>query len=334
MTISQRRTAIEIIKAGAAMAGLVAICAASCAQAAEWPAGKPLTLIVPAAAGSTPDQSSRKLAQYLGDRLGTSVVVDNRPGAAGSIAMQTLVRSKPDGYTIGFGNIVTMAINRSLLARPGYDPDKDLVPVCATTTIPNILAVSPGLPVHNVKELVDYARKNPGRLTMGSGGNGTTSHLSGEMLKDQAHIEFRHIPYRGAPQAQIDVISGQVDFMFDNVPSIIAAVQGNKLRAIAVTSKARLPVLPNVPTMEESGLPGFEVNAWGGIVAPAGTPRPVVERLNREINAYLQLPATRKEAEQNGSVVVGGSPEAFAQMIGKESRKWGDLIRKADIKLD
>nr|WP_315596796.1 tripartite tricarboxylate transporter substrate binding protein [uncultured Cupriavidus sp.] len=326
--------AIEIIKTGTVSALLAMAGAASGAQAAEWPAGKPITLVVPAAAGSTPDQSSRKLAQYLGDKLGTSVVIDNRPGAAGSIAMQALTRSRPDGYTIGFGNIVTMAINRSLLAKPGYDADKDLVPVCATTTVPNILAVSTSLPVHNLKELIDYARKNPGKLTMGSGGNGTTSHLSGEMLKDQAHIEFRHIPYRGAPQAQIDVIGGQIDFMFDNVPSIIAAVRGNKLRAIAVTSKARLPVLPNVPTMEESGLPGFEVNAWGGIVAPTGTPKAVVERLNREINAYLQLPATRKDAEQNGSVVVGGSPEAFAQMIGKESRRWGDVIRKADIKLD
>ncbi|MEN7527423.1 MULTISPECIES: tripartite tricarboxylate transporter substrate binding protein [unclassified Cupriavidus] len=331
MTTSPRHKAIEFLKAGAIAAVMLT---AGAAQAADWPAGKPITLIVPAAAGSTPDQSSRKLAQYLGEKLGTSVVVDNRPGAAGSIAMQTLVRSKPDGYTIGFGNIVTMAINRSLLARPGYDADKDLVPVSATTTVPNILAVNAGLPIRSVKELIDYARKNPGKLTMGSGGNGTTSHLSGEMLRDQAHIDFRHIPYRGAPQAQIDVISGQVDFMFDNVPSILSAVQGNKLRAIAVTSKSRLPVLPNVPTMDESGLPGFEVNAWGGIVAPAGTPRPVVERLNREINAYLQLPATRKDAEQNGSVVVGGSPEAFAQMIAKESRKWGDLIRKANIKLD
>lgn len=332
-----RHRAIEFIKSGSAAMLIATACGVSApgsVQAAEWPAGKPVTLVVPAAAGSTPDQSSRKLALYLGEKLGTSVVIDNRPGAAGSIAMQTLIRSRPDGYTIGFGNIVTMAINRSLLARPGYDADKDLVPVCATTTIPNILAVSTRLPVHNVKELIDYARKNPGKLTMGSGGNGTTSHLSGEMLRDQAHIEFRHIPYRGAPQAQIDVIGGQVDFMFDNVPSIIAAVQGNKLRAIAVTSKARLPVLPNVPTMEESGLPGFEVNAWGGIVAPAGTPKQVVDRLNREINAYLQLPSTRKEAEQNGSVVVGGTPESFAQMIASESRKWADVIRKADIKLD
>lgn len=326
--------AIQILKVAATVASAAILSAASVSHAAEWPSAKPITLVVPAAAGSTPDSSSRKLAQFLGERLGASVVVDNRPGAAGSIAMQALTRSRPDGCTIGFGNIVTMAINRSLMARPGYDADKDLVPVGATTTVPNILAVRASLPVHSVRDLIEYARKHPGTLTMGSGGNGTTSHLSGEMLMDQAQIKFRHIPYRGAPQAQVDVISGQVDFMFDNVPSMLAAVQGGKLRPIAVTSKSRVPVLPNVPTMEESGLQGFEVMAWGGIVAPAGTPRPVIERLNREINAYLQLPSTRKEAEQNGSEVVGGSPEAFGQLIGKESRKWAEVIRKGDVKPD
>ena len=303
-------------------------------QAADWPAAQTITLIVPAAAGSTPDNTSRKIALFLGEQLKQTVVVDNKPGGAGTIAMQAVTRSKPDGYTLGFGNIVTMAINRSLIAKPGYDADKDLVPVAALTTVPNVLVVRNDLPIRTLKELIDYAKKNPGSMTMGSGGNGTTSHLSGELLKDEALIDFRHIPYKGAQQAQMDVLGGRIDFMFDNIPSMLAAVSSGKVRAIAVTSKTRLPVLPSVPTIDESGLPGFEVLAWGGIVVPAGTPKPIIERLNRELNAYLKLPATRAEAEQNGAVAIGGTPEKFGQLIGSEAKKWATVIRKANITVD
>lgn len=303
-------------------------------SAADWPQAQSITLVVPAAAGSTPDVSARKIAVFVGEQLKQSIVVDNKPGAAGTIAMQAVIRGKPDGYTLGFGNIVTMSINRSLIPKMGYDPDKDLIPVAALTTVPNLLVVRNDLPVKTLKELIALAKTKPDGLTMGSGGNGTTSHLSGELLKDDAQIEFRHIPYKGAPQAQMDVIGGRVDFMFDNVPSMLSAISGGKLRAIAVTSKLRLPALPKVPTMEEAGLPGFEVLAWGGIVAPAGTPKPIIERLNRELNAYLNLPATRIEMEQNGSVPLGGTPERFGQLISSESKKWAAVIRKADVKLD
>lgn len=301
-------------------------------QASDWPAAKPITLIVPAAAGSTPDTSSRKVAMFLSEQLKQSVVVDNKPGAAGSIAMQAVTRSRPDGYTLGFGNIVTMAINRSLIIKPGYDADKDLLPIAAMTTVPNVLVVRNDLPVKTLKELIAYAKQNPDDLTMASGGNGTTSHLSGELLKSAAHIDFRHVPYRGAPQAQLDVSGGRVDFMFDNVTSMLPAVQSAKVRAIAVTSMTRLPALPDVPTMDEAGLPGFEVLAWGGLVAPAGTPKSVIERLNHEVNNYLKLPATLEEVEQNGSVVIGGKPEVFSQLISSEAKKWAEVIRKADIK--
>ena len=303
-------------------------------HAQDWPMAQPITLIVPAAAGSTPDISSRKVAVFLGEHLKQSVVVDNKPGAAGTIAMQAVIRGRPDGYTLGFGNIVTMAINRSLIPKMGYDPDKDLLPVIALTTVPNILVVRNELPVKTLKELIALAKKNPGSLTMGSAGNGTTSHLGGELLKIDAQIDFRHIPYRGAQQAQLDVLGGRIDFMFDNVPSMLAAVRGGKVRAIAVTSKARLPALPNVATIDESGLPGFEVLAWGGIVAPAGTPKPIIERLNRELSDYLKLPATVAEAEQNGSVVIGGTPGNFGQLIRSETKKWAAVIRSADVKLD
>jgi len=194
--------------------------------------------------------------------------------------------------------------------------------------------VRQGLPITSVRELVIYAKSHPGRLAMGSGGNGTTSHLSGEILKEKAGISFSHIPYRGAPQAQSDLIGGQIDFMFDNLPSMVGAVQSGKVRPLAVTSKRRSALLPDVPTMEEAGIAGFEVVAWGGIVAPTGTPRPVILRLNREINNWLQAPATKAEFAQTGQVALGGSPEFFKTHIDSEAKKWGDVIRTAGVKLD
>ena len=313
---------------------LAAAALTSSALAAEWPASQSIKLIVPSAAGGTPDQTSRKLANYLQEKLKQSVIVENRPGAAGTIAMQAVATAKPDGYTLGFGNIVTMAINRGLIAKMPYDPDKDLAPVAVLSQVPNVLVVRQGLPITSVRDLVIHAKSHPGRMSMGSGGNGTTSHLSGEILKDKAGITFNHIPYRGAPQAQTDLIGGQIDFMFDNLPSMIGAIQSNKVRALAVTSKRRSALLPDVPTMEEAGIAGFEVVAWGGIVVPAGTPRPVIARLNREINNWLQAPATKAEFAQVGQVVLGGTPEFFKTHIDSEAKKWGDLIRKAGVKLD
>jgi tripartite-type tricarboxylate transporter receptor subunit TctC len=313
---------------------LAAAVLAGTAQAADWPAAQPIKLIVPSSAGGTPDQTSRKLAFYLQDKLKQSVIVENRPGAAGTIAMQAVATAKPDGYTLGFGNIVTMAINRGLIAKMPYDPDKDLVPVAVLSQVPNVLVVRQGLPAGSVRELILYAKSQPGRLAMGSGGNGTTSHLSGEILKEKAGISFNHIPYRGAPQAQTDLVGGQIDFMFDNLPSMVGAIQSNKVRALAVTSKRRSALLPNVPTMEEAGIAGFEVVAWGGIVAPAGTPRPVVLRLNREINNWLQAPATKAEFAQVGQIALGGTPEFFKAHIDSEAKKWGEVIRNAGVKLD
>ncbi len=318
-----------------------ALCAIPCAvlwphvaHGAEWPADQPIRLVVPSAAGGTPDMTSRKLGNYLQEKLRQSVVVENKPGAAGTIAMQAVATAKADGYTLGFGNIVTMAINRSLIAKMPYNPDKDLVPVAVLTQVPNVLVVRKGLAANSVRDLISLAKNQPGRLSMGSGGNGTTSHLSGEILKDKAGLSFTHVPYRGAPQAQTDLIGGQIDFMFDNLPSMMGAIQAGQVRALAVTSKRRSPLLPDVPTMEESGLVGFEVVAWGGIVAPAGTPRPVIQQLNKEINNWLQAPATQAEFAQLGQVVLGGSPEFFKAHIDSEARKWAEVIRKAGVKLD
>jgi len=324
--MSKFQARLVLLLAAATLAGTV--------LAADWPAAQPIKLIVPSAAGGTPDQTSRKLANFLQERLKQSVIVENRPGASGTIAMQAVATAKPDGYTLGFGNIVTMAINRGLIAKMPYNPDKDLAPVAVLSQVPNVLVVRQGLPITSVRDLVIYAKSHPDRLAMGSGGNGTTSHLSGEILKDKAGISFNHIPYRGAPQAQTDLRGGQIDFMFDNLPSMVAAIQSNKVRALAVTSKRRSALLPDVPTMEEAGIAGFEVEAWGGIVAPAGTPRPVVLRLNREINNWLQAPATKAEFAQVGQVALGGTPEFFKTHIDSETKKWGDLIRRVGVKLD
>lgn len=313
---------------------LAAVALASNALAADWPAAKPIKLIVPSAAGGTPDQTSRKLAFYLQDKLKQSVIVENIPGAAGTIAMQAVATARPDGYTLGFGNIVTMAINRSLIARMPYNPDKDLVPVAVLSQVPNVLVVRQGFPAASVRELVTHAKSQPDRLNMGSGGNGTTSHLSGEILKEKTGARFHHIPYRGASQAQTDLLGGQVDFMFDNLPSMVGAIQSGKVRALAVTSKRRSPMLPDIPTMEEAGIAGFEVEAWGGIVAPAGTPQSVILSLNRAINDWLQAPATKAEFAKVGQVTVGGTPEFFKAHIDSEAKKWGDLIRRVGVKLD
>jgi tripartite-type tricarboxylate transporter receptor subunit TctC len=206
--------------------------------------------------------------------------------------------------------------------------------VAVLSQVPNVLVVRQGFPATSVRELVTYAKSHPDGVNMGSGGNGTTSHLSGEILKEKAGIRFNHIPYRGAPQAQTDLVGGQIDFMFDNLPSMVGAIKSGKVRPLAVTSKRRSALLPDVPTMEEAGIAGFEVVAWGGIVAPAGTPQPVILRLNREINNWLQAPATKAEFAQVGQVVLGGTPEFFKTHIDSEAKKWGDLIRRAGVKLD
>ena len=324
----------SLLNRRAAMAALALSALAQSAAAAEWPKDQPIKLIVPSAAGGTPDITSRKLAGFLQERLKQGIVVDNRPGAAGTIATQAVASAKGDGYTLGFGNIVTLAINRSLFAKLPYNPDKDLVPVAVLSLVPNVLVVRNSLPVQSVRDLIIQAKSHPGRLSMGSGGNGTSSHLSGELLREKAGIQFAHIPYRGAPQALNDLIGGQVDFMFDNLPSMANAIRAGQVRALAVTSRKRSTLLPDVPTMEEAGLAGFEVVAWGGIVAPAGTPRPVIERLNREVNVWLHLPATQAEFAQLGQVTLGGTPEFFRAHIQAESKKWGDVIRRAGVRLD
>lgn len=301
-------------------------------QAADWPS-KPLRVIVPSAAGGSPDIVIRLLGNALAKRLGQSVLVDNRPGAAGNIGMQALMNAVPDGYTLAYANNATLATNQFLFSSLPYDPAK-LVPVIGLVSTHSLLVVSPRLPVQNVQELVAHAKQHPGTMTFASGGNGTSGHLGAEMFKVLTGVQALHVPYKGAPQAINDLVAGNVDFLIDNIASVGPMVQGNRLRALAVTSANRLPTYPDLPTVAESGLPQFEVRAWGGLVMPPGAPAEAVQRVNQEMNAVLADPQVREQLAKIAFVPLAGTPQAFTQLVQKERGTWQDIVRKSGAKID
>ena len=305
----------------------------SAAFAAEYPE-RPIRLIISSAAGGSPDIVTRILAAELVKQMGQQIIIDNRPGAAQTIGTEIVVRAQPDGYTIGYANVVTLAINKSLLAKQPYDPDKDLVLVGQFLSTYNMLCVTHALPVKSVKELIDHARKNPGKLLNASGGNGTTGHLGGELFKMMTGTQIVHVPYKGSPQGIADLIAGQVHLMFDNLTSISQHVRSGKLRGLGVSSLKRSPIFPDMPTIAEAGVPGYETNAWGGIVVPVGTPRAIVVKLNGEINKALQSPTLRERYASIEAEPVGGTPEQFAAFVKKETIKWAEVVKKSGAKLD
>ncbi len=303
--------------------------------AGEYPE-RSIRLIIPSAAGGSPDVVTRILALELVKQLGQQIVIDNRPGASYTIGTEMIVRANPDGYTMGYANVVSLAINKSLLpnAQQPYDPDKDLVIVGQFLSTYNMLAVTNALPVKSVKELIEYARQNPGKLTNASGGNGTTGHLGGELFKIMTGTQIVHVPYKGSPQGISDLIGGQVQLMFDNLTSISPHVRSGKVRGIGVSSARRSPIFPDVPTIAEAGVPGYETNAWGGIVVPVGTSPAIVKKLNTEINRALQAPTLKDRYAAIEAEPVGGTPEAFATFVKKETLKWADVVKKSGAKLD
>ena len=316
---------------------LTLICALvlTAAAQADYPE-RPIRLIISSAAGGSPDVVTRILAVELVRQMGQQIVIDNRPGAAQTIGTDMVVHANPDGYTIGYANVVTLAINKSLLPRQQqpYDPDKDLVLVGQFLSTYNMLAVTNSLPVKSVKELIDYARQNPGKLLNGSGGNGTTGHLGGELFKIMTGIQIVHVPYKGSPQGISDLIGGQVQLMFDNLTSISPHVRSGKVRGLGVSSLKRSPIFPDIPTIAEAGVPGYETNAWGGIVVPVGTARSIVMKLNSEINKALQSATLKERYAAIEAEPVGGTPEEFAAFVGKETVKWADVVKKSGAKLD
>ena len=315
---------------------LMIVCAvftATVTTAAEYPI-RPIRFVVPFAAGGGPDVTARLLATELSQRMGQQFVIDNRAGAGGSIGTEMIVRAAPDGYTIGYGSISTLAINRSLIAKLPYDSDKDLLKLMQTYSAPNMLAATLSLPVKTVKELIDYAKSNPGKLTFGSNGNATSPHLSGELFKFMTGTQLVHVPYKAGQQVVTDMIGGQLHLTFNNVGLILPHVKAGRLRGLGVTSLKRLPAIPELPTIAESGVPGFEVTAWAGMVVPLGVPPAIVSRLSAEINKALASPALQEKYAALGYDVVGGTSAQFDGFVKKEIVKWADVIKRSGTKIE
>ena len=313
--------------------GALFACIATVASAQSYP-NRAIRLVVPFPAAGTTDILARAAAQKLTEAFGQSVVVDNRPGAGGNIGSDLVAKSAPDGYTLLMGTVGTHAINPSLYSKMPYDHVKDFVPVVLVAGVPNVLVVHPALPVNSVADLIKLAKDKPGQINFASSGSGTSIHLSGELFKTMAGVDITHIPYKGSSPALTDLIGGQVQIMFDNLPSALPQIKAGKLRAIAVTSLKRAPVLPDVPTISESGLPGFEASSWFGVLAPAGTPAPIVARINAEVNKWLQSAEAREKLLSQGAEAAGGSPEQFANHIRAESEKWAKVVKASGAKVD
>jgi tripartite-type tricarboxylate transporter receptor subunit TctC len=313
--------------------GIALTAALPAARAQAYPT-KPITIIVPFPPGGTTDILARILAQYMSTELGQSVVIDNRGGAGGNIGAQAAARAPADGYTLLMGTVGTHAINASLYKKLPYDHIKDFVPLSRVAMVPNLLVANPSQPYKTVKELIAYAKANPGKVNYGSSGNGTSIHLSGELFKSLAKVDMTHIPYKGSAPAVSDLIGGQIAIMFDNMPSALPHVKAGKLRAIALTSAKRSPELPDVPTVAEAGLPGYEATSWFGMFAPAGTPPAIVAKLNDIIVKALNDPDIRKRIVEQGGEPHPETPEQFAAFIKAETTKWGKVVKESGASVD
>jgi tripartite-type tricarboxylate transporter receptor subunit TctC len=304
---------------------LLALMAAG-AQAQGYPA-RPIRLIVPFPPGGSTDILGRALGQKLAEAWGQQVIVDNRPGAGGSIGAEAAARAAPDGYTLLMAHIGTLAVNPALYPKLGYDPAQDFAPVSMVAIVPNVLVVHPSVPAKTVTELIEYARRNPGKLNYSSGGNGSAAHLAMEYFKLQTKTDMVHVPYKGTGPALTDLIAGQVSLTMTGAPVVMPQVQAGKLRALGVSSPKRLDAFPDVPTIAESGVPGFDATQWYGVVAPAGTPREIVARLNAEINRVMQSKELKERLLAEGAIAAPDTPEAFAAFIGDEMRRWGAVVK-------
>src|SRR5213592_2276562 len=295
---------------------------------------KPIRFIVPSAPGGSPDVLMRIVLQQMSQQMGVAFVVENKPGASYVLGTMDVVKAPPDGYTLGYGNIVSLAINRSLFSSLPYDVERDLTLVSNVTHVFNMLAVNNNLPVHTGAELVDYAKRNPGKLTNGSSGNGTTGHLGGELFKAMTGIEMVHVPYKGSAQAINDLMGGQIQVMFDNVPSIGPHVKAGRVRGLGVSAPKRASSFPDIPTIAEAGVPGYETNSWGGIIGPARLPRDIVLRLHTEIRAALAVPSVVERYRQLDSEIDGSTPEQFLEHVRRETPKWAEVVRRSGAKID
>ena len=318
---------------------LLAMCASAfvCAtggnvSAQDYPT-RPVRWVVPYPAGGSTDILARIIGQYLSERLGQQFVIENKPGAGNNLGTESVVNATPDGYTLLLVN-PAHGINATLYTKLSFNFIRDIAPVGGLMRVPNVMEVNPQVPAKNVAEFIAYAKANPGKINWASSGNGTSVHLSGELFKVMTGVQLTHVPYRGSAPALTDMISGQVQVMFDNMPSSLSHIQGGKLRALAVTTAQRSPALPDVPTVAET-VPGYEASAWFGMGAPKGTPRPIIEKLNKEINAALADPKIKARlAEIGGNTLLPGTPEDFGKVIAEETDKWAKVIKSAGVTLE
>lgn len=319
-----------LVLAGAGIAGGTLTLPAWSQQG--YPA-KPLKFIIGFPPGGATDVVGRIMAKKLGDAFGQPIVVENKPGASSNIGAELVLKSPADGYTL-YVNAVTNTINASLFSKLNFDFEKDFEPVAMFATVPNLLVVHPSVPVKTVKELIDYARANPGKLSYASSGSGTSIHLAAELFKLMAKVDMVHIPYKGSAPAVTDLIGGQVQLMFDNMPSALPHVKAGKLRALAVTTLTRSPSAPDIPTIDESALPGFDAGSWFGLMAPKGTPKEAIARLNVESNKALAAADVKERFLDLGAVPTPLSPEGYAAYIHAEIKKWAEVVKASGAKVE
>jgi tripartite-type tricarboxylate transporter receptor subunit TctC len=311
--------------------GLLSVfCNASFAQN-NYP-NKPINFIVPYGAGGSADSRSRQLAQKMSLTLKQPIVIDNKPGAGGNIGTEAIVRAAPDGYTIGMGNFAPMAVNKTLFGNLRYDPETDLTPIILVEKGPLVLVVNPNSPYKTVQDIVLAAKAKPGVLTFSSGGIGGSHQLSAELFELNAGIQMIHVPYKSGSAALTDLMGGNVDLMFDQMYSAVPSIKADKIRPLAITSKKRSPLLPNVPSFAELGYPKVEVLNWQGLIAPKGTPKAIIDKLNAAANEALKDPQLRELMLSQGNEIGGGSPAEFATLIKSEAAKWSAVVKTANIK--
>ena len=316
-----------IVAIGATMFG------AGNAVAQAWPA-KPIKIVAPSTPGDAPDVIARMIADKLTPVLGQQVVVENKPGAGGVVGSDAVAKAAPDGYTLIMGNAGSHGINAAVYTKLPYDIQRDFAPVSQVAVAPNVVVINPAIPATSVAEFIAYAKSQPGKLSYASGGNGSSAHMSMELFKSMAGVDIQHIPYKGSSPALTDLVGGQVAVFIGNMPPTVPLIKGGKLRALAVTTRSRSALMPELPTMAEAGLPGYETVAWFGVLAPAGTPPEIVNRLSVEIGRIARSPEMREKLLAMGAEPVGGSPEEFKLVIDRDIAKWKPLAQKVGIKVD
>jgi len=324
----------KFIKTIASLAMTAAVFGAANPVSAQTFPDKPIRIVVPFAAGGSSDLLARSVARFMSDGLKVPVIVDNRPGAGGVIAMDAVAHAAPDGYTVLFATNGTHSIGPALYPARKIDPLKDLAPIGLLHTLPNILLVNPGVPAKNVSELIAYAKANPGKLNFASAGNGSASHLFGELFKISAGIDIVHVPYKGGGAAMPDLMAGQVSMMLETIPNAIPHVRSGKLNALAVTSGKRSSAAPEIPTVAESGIPGFDASSWTGLSAPAGTPKAIISILNAETVRIARLPAYLDILKTMGTDATSSTPEAFDAYTRKDIAKWTAVVKKANVRVE